>query len=79
MIGFDIFYHRLNKEMTLDVTYSNLKRDPDGDSGFESFTFMEVLDFSVHHKDKAHLLRELEEYCERLKRDLEEEAYTEAL
>jgi len=77
MIGFDIFYHKLNKEMTLDVTYSTLKRDSDSD--FESFTFMEVLDFSVHNKDKAYLLRELEDYCGRLRSDLENEAYQEGL
>lgn len=70
MIGFDIFYHRLNKEMTLDVTCG---------AHFESFSLIEVIELSSHNKDKAKLLEVLKEYCGQLERELEEEAYVEAL
>ena len=70
LIGFDIFYHRLNKEMTLDVTCGQK---------FESFNLIEVLELSSHNKDKAQLLNALEDYCKQLKDELLEEAYQEAL
>lgn len=70
MFGFDIFYHKLNKEITLDVTYKDK---------FEQFSLIELIDKSVHNKDKVKLLDELRDYCDSLEKELEEDAFLESV